>query len=120
VKLMQMMLILLFSLPVFLAHNYSLDSSAITTISALVSVSLLVYCVCALLINLKPGSIRNTLGLATFSILAIYFYAQFLSYYLQGSYFNQQFFFHLNFTFFCSSAGLSASAWSFYILEIEC
>ena len=97
-KLMQMMLILLFSLPVFLAHNYSLDSSAITTISALVSVSLLVYCVCALLINLKPGSIRNTLGLATFSILAIYFYAQFLSYYLQGSYFNQQFFFHLNFT----------------------
>ena len=97
-KLMQMMLILLFSLPVFLAHNYSLDSSSITTISALVSVSLLVYCVCALLINLKPGSIRNTLGLATFSILAIYFYAQFLSYYLQGSYFNQQFFFHLNFT----------------------
>jgi phosphoglycerol transferase len=95
---MQMMLILLFSLPVFLAHNYSLDSSSITTISALVSVSLLVYCVCALLINLKPGSIRNTLGLATFSILAIYFYAQFLSYYLQGSYFNQQFFFHLNFT----------------------
>ena len=97
-KLMQMMLILLFSLPVFLAHNYSLDPSAITTISTLVSVSLLVYCVCALLINLKPGSIRNTLGLATFSVLAIYFYAQFLSYYLQGRYFNQQFFFHSNFT----------------------
>jgi len=95
---MQIILICLFSLPVFLAYNYSLDPSAITTISALISVSLLVYCVCALLINLRPGAIRNTLGLATFSVLAIYFYAQFLSYYLQGSYFNQQFFFHSNFT----------------------
>ena len=97
-KPMQIILICLFSLPVFLAYNYSLDPSAITTISALISVSLLVYCVCALLINLRPGAIRNTLGLATFSVLAIYFYAQFLSYYLQGSYFNQQFFFHSNFT----------------------
>jgi len=95
---MQIILICLFLLPVFLAHNYSLDPSAITTVSALVSVSLLVYCVCALLINLRRGPIRNTLGLAIFSTLAIYFYAQFLSYYLQGSYFNQQFFFHLNFT----------------------
>ena len=97
-KPMQIILICLFSLPVFLAHSYSLDPSAITTLSALISVSLLVYCVCALLINLRRGPIRNTLGLATFSALAIYFYAQFLSYYLQGSYFNQQFFFHSNFT----------------------
>jgi len=98
VKLMQMILIFLFSLPVLLAHNYNLDQSATTTISALISVSLLIYCVSALLINLKRGSIRNILGLATLSALAIYFYAQFLSYYLQGSYFNQQFFFHSNFT----------------------
>ena len=97
-KLMQMILIFLFSLPVLLAHNYNLDQSATTTISALISVSLLIYCVSALLINLKRGSIRNILGLATLSALAIYFYAQFLSYYLQGSYFNQQFFFHSNFT----------------------
>ncbi|MBV56420.1 MAG: hypothetical protein CMQ12_07595 [Gammaproteobacteria bacterium] len=95
---MQMILIFLFSLPVLLAHNYNLDQSATTTISALISVSLLIYCVSALLINLKRGSIRNILGLATLSALAIYFYAQFLSYYLQGSYFNQQFFFHSNFT----------------------
>lgn len=97
-KMMQMVLIFLFSLPVLLAQNYNLVVDTITAITALVSVCLLLYSVCLLLANLEQGSVRNVTGLAGLSVLAIYFYAQFLSYYLQGSYFNQQFFYHSNIT----------------------
>jgi hypothetical protein len=56
----------------------------------------LIYAVCLLLANFERGTSRNITGLTGLSVLAIYFYAQFLSYYLQGSYFNQQFFYHAN------------------------
>jgi hypothetical protein len=96
VKMMQSVLIFLFSLPVLLAQNYSLQTGIITAISALISVCLLIYAVCLLLANFERGTSRNITGLTGLSVLAIYFYAQFLSYYLQGSYFNQQFFYHAN------------------------
>ena len=95
-KMMQSVLIFLFSLPVLLAQNYSLQTGIITAISALISVCLLIYAVCLLLANFERGTSRNITGLTGLSVLAIYFYAQFLSYYLQGSYFNQQFFYHAN------------------------
>jgi len=94
--MMQSVLIFLFSLPVLLAQNYSLQTGIITAISALISVCLLIYAVCLLLANFERGTSRNITGLTGLSVLAIYFYAQFLSYYLQGSYFNQQFFYHAN------------------------
>lgn len=95
-KLMQMIMIFLFSLPVLSAHYFSLEQSPLTTLSALTSVVILFYCLCPLLTNLQRGPVRTIVGLATLSVLAIYFYGQLLSYYLQGSYFNQQFFFHFN------------------------
>jgi len=95
-KLPQIFFLLLFTLPVFGAHYFSLDSSPLALISALLSLCLLIVFLGLLLGRLRPGVLRTCLGLAYITVLALYFFGQFVSYYVQGSYFNQQFYFHLN------------------------
>jgi hypothetical protein len=88
----------LFFMPVALAHYYSLDRSLFSIVSALVSVSLIVLTSTALISRIEHGTLRTTIGFVLIYLLSFYYASQFISYYLQGSYFNQQYFFHFNLT----------------------
>jgi len=94
---MQMFFLFLFSLPVIAAQYYSIEKNAVASVTALASVWLLAFCLGPLFASLKEGKVRTSVGLTVLTALSLYFYAQLLSYYLQGRYFNQQFYFHLNF-----------------------
>jgi hypothetical protein len=95
---MQRIQLLLFFMPVALAHYYSLDRSLLSFLSALVSVSLLVLTSTALISRIELGTVRTIVGLGLIYLLSFYYASQFISYYLQGSYFNQQYLFHFNLT----------------------
>lgn len=95
---MQRSLLALLLIPIALAHYYSVDYSLFALILALVSVSLLVFSCTQLIALIRKPIPRTTVGLVVVYILTLYFAAQFISYYLQGTYFNRQFFFHLNLT----------------------
>lgn len=95
---MQRIQLFLFFIPVALAHYYSLDRSLLSLLSALVSVSLIVLTSTALIGRIEHGTVRTTIGLVLIYLLSFYYASQFISYYLQGSYFNQQYFFHFNLT----------------------
>jgi len=95
---MQKIQLLLFFMPVALAHYYSLDRSLLSVLSALVSVSLIVLASTALISRIQHGTVRTITGLVLLYLLSFYYASQFISYYLQGSYFNQQYLFHLNLT----------------------
>ena len=97
-KSMQRIQLFLFFMPVALAHYYSLDRSLFSIFSALVSVSLIVLTSTALISRIEHGTLRTTLGFVLIYLLSFYYASQFISYYLQGSYFNQQYFFHFNLT----------------------
>ncbi|PCI75374.1 MAG: hypothetical protein COB20_12990 [SAR86 cluster bacterium] len=95
---MQRIQLFLFFMPVALAHYYSIDRSLLSVLSALVSVSLIVLASTALISRIEHGTLRTTIGLVIIYLLSFYYASQFISYYLQGSYFNQQFYFHFNLT----------------------
>ena len=95
---MQRIQLFLFFMPVALAHYYSLDRSLFSIVSALVSVSLIVLTSTALISRIEHGTLRTTLGFVSIYLLSFYYASQFISYYLQGTYFNQQYFFHFNLT----------------------
>lgn len=97
-KSMQRIQLFLFFMPVALAHYYSLDRSLFSIVSALVSVSLIVLTSTALISRIEHGTLRTTLGFVLIYLLSFYYASQFISYYLQGTYFNQQYFFHFNLT----------------------
>lgn len=93
---MQRLLLALFAIPVAFTHYYNLDLTAFTLLSALASVALLLFAATAILSKLQEGALRTTAGLFLIYLFSFYYASQFLSYYLQGSYFNQQYFFHFN------------------------
>ena len=95
---MQRIQLFLFIIPVALAQYYSLDRSLLSVLSAFLSVSLLIIASIALISRIEQGMLRTSIGLAAIYLLSFYYVAQFASYYLQGSYFNPQFYFHFNFT----------------------
>lgn len=95
-KIMQSILLLLLVLPVLAAQYYSLEQSPLGLLSAVLSLAALVLVLSKGLSLLKPGLLRNSAGIILITLLAGYFYGQFVSYYLQGSYFNQQYYFHFN------------------------
>ena len=97
-KSMQRIQLFLFFMPVALAHYYSLDRSLFSIVSALISVSLIVLTSTALISRIKHGTLRTTIGFVSIYLLSFYYASQFISYYLQGTYFNQQYFFHFNLT----------------------
>lgn len=93
---MQRLLLALFAIPVAFTHYYNLDLTAFTLLSALASVTLLLFAATAMLSKLQGDALRTTVGLILIYLFSFYYASQFLSYYLQGSYFNQQYFFHFN------------------------
>ncbi len=93
---MQKIHLFLFLLPVALAHYYAVEQNPVTIVSSLASACLLVLTLSTIVSRIQQGTIRTATGLFLYSLLSIYLAAQFLSYYLQGSYFNQQFYFHFN------------------------
>ncbi len=95
---MQRSLLALLSIPIALAHYYSVNTSLTGIVFAFASVTLLVVAATQLIARIEKPYLRTTIGLAIVYLLTVYFSAQFISYYLQGSYFNQQFFFHLSLT----------------------
>ena len=86
----------LFILPVAAAHYFNLEGSLLTTVSALISVGLWVAFITRASATIANKSLRTAVSLVLATILAFYFFGQFISYYLQGSYYNAQFFFHMN------------------------
>lgn len=96
-RMQQSFLTLLYLYPVLVAHYYSLDSGLLTVVSALISVVLWVLFGFMFLAHIQNILPRRSASLVLFSLLGIYYFAQLLSYYLQGSYFNQQYLFHMNF-----------------------
>jgi len=95
---MQRIQLLLFLVPVALAHYYNLDRSLLSIFSALVSVCVIVFTSTAVISRIENGSVRTIIGLVFIYLLSFYYASQFISYYLQGSYFNQQYLFHFNLT----------------------
>jgi hypothetical protein len=95
---MRYFLALLYALPVILAYGYDTEPNPTQLISALVAVALLVFSLTALLSKIGSQVIRKTLGLSVFTVFSFYFYARLLSFYLQGTGFNDQFWFHFNLT----------------------
>ncbi|MBL4728507.1 MAG: sulfatase-like hydrolase/transferase [Gammaproteobacteria bacterium] len=95
---MQRIQLFFFFMPVALAHYYNLDRSLLSVLSALVSVSLIVLASTALISRIEHRTLKTTTGLVLIYLLSFYYASQFISYYLQGSYFNQQYFFHFNLT----------------------
>ena len=86
----------LFILPVAAAHYFNPDRGLLTTVSAFISVGLWVAFITRASATIANTSLRTALSLVLATILAFYFFGQFISYYLQGSYYNAQFFFHMN------------------------
>ena len=95
---MQKIQLFLFFMPVTLAHYYSLDRSLFSIFSAFVSVTLIVFTSTSLVSRIRQGTFRTTIGFVLIHLLSLYYASQFISYYLQGVYFNQQYFFHFNLT----------------------
>ena len=95
---MQRIQLILFFMPVAGAHYYSLDRGLLSVFFAFVSVSLIVLTTTALISRIEQGTVRTTIGFVLIYLLSFYYASQFLSYYLQGSYFNQQYLFHFNLT----------------------
>lgn len=102
---MQRIQLCLFFMPVALAHYYSLDRSLLCVLSALVSVSLVVLTSTSLISRIQQGTVRTVIGLVLIYLVSFYYASQFISYYLQGSYFNQQYLFHFNLTTLRESFG---------------
>ena len=86
----------LFILPVAAAHYFNLEGSLLTTVSALISVCLWVAFITIASAKIGNKNFRTFVTFLLATILAFYFFGQFISYYLQGSYYNAQFFFHMN------------------------
>ncbi len=90
----------LFILPVAAAHFFNLEGSLLTTVSALISVCLWVAFITIASAKIANKLLRTVVAFVLATILAFYFFGQFISYYLQGSYYNAQFFFHMNLSTF--------------------
>jgi phosphoglycerol transferase len=81
---------------VFLSHSASIDSPVWLAIPGALSVLLLILAVTEIYARTPAGLLRFVVGFLMLTPVAIYLFAQLLSYELQGSYFNQRFFFHFN------------------------
>jgi phosphoglycerol transferase len=81
---------------VFLSHSASIDSPVWFAIPGALSVLLLILVVTEIYARTPTGLLRFAVGFLALTPVAIYLFAQLLSYELQGSYFNQRFFFHFN------------------------
>ncbi len=92
----EVILVALFALPVAAGHFFNLEGRPLTAVSALISACLSVVLITTLSAKIPNQFLRTVASLALASLFAVYYFGLFLSYYLQGSYFNQQFFFHMN------------------------
>ena len=91
VNWMRATLIVLLLIPVLAAHFYSVGQNFLDYLFAITSVCLLIVALSEMLSRLPAGFLRTFIGITALSLFSFYFYAQFLSYYFQGSYFNQEF-----------------------------
>ena len=81
---------------VLAAHRYSLDFSFPVLLSTLAATVLWVVLGALIMSRVANPMLRRCVGLAFFGLLALYYTGQLISFYQQGSYYNAQFFFHLN------------------------
>jgi len=93
---MKFVLILLLALPVIAAQYFNLERSLLGLLTALLSLGLLVVVLLAAPARFRAGPARKAIALSFITLLAAYLFGQFVSYYIQGSYFNRQFYFHMN------------------------
>ena len=94
--MLQAALLALFILPVLGAQYFSTEDNALSLALAVASVILCILAGKAIASRLPSKGAQLTFGLLFFFLLGLYHAARFISYYLQGSYLNAQFFYHLN------------------------
>ncbi len=82
--------------PVLVAHQYNFDGGRGTVASAAISVFLWLVFFAMMTSPIEGQTSRLLVRIFLFTLLGFYFFGQLASYYLQGSYFNRQYFFHLN------------------------
>ncbi len=95
-RLPHYVLCLLLVIPVAIAYYFAVDRSVSVVLQALVSTVLWVVFIYVALTAIRRLIIRRVLALTSYSLLAVYCGGLLLSFYLQGEYFNRQFFFHLD------------------------
>lgn len=95
-RLQQILLTILFMFPVIGAYQFNLEGSFLGLASALISVILWVALGQLLMRMVSQLQLRVTVGIVFYTVLAFYIFGQLISYYLQGTYYNSQYFFHMN------------------------
>lgn len=91
---------------VYLSYQSSLVDPAWHIVPALISGALLIFLFSEIYARFAPGWQRLLGGILLITPIACYLFAQLLSFELQGSYFNQRFFYHFNVTTLVSSWGV--------------
>lgn len=85
-----------FTLPVIASYYYGGIQDPVWIISAFLSILAFAYCVPITMGLVPAGSVRLGAALVFVYCVAVYLFAEYLSYFFQGSYLNRQFFFHFN------------------------
>ncbi|MEX0828432.1 MAG: sulfatase-like hydrolase/transferase, partial [Haliea sp.] len=94
----QVILSLLYALPIVLSFFYETDAGKLPLLNSLLAVTLFIYVFTSLCARIRQQVLRLSVQIGVALLLAVYLYAQLLSYVLQGTFINQQFLFHFNLT----------------------
>ena len=81
----QCLLVVLFLVPVVMAQRYNLEGSPGVYVSAIISLGLWLLFVSMVTGSIQHQAARLLLRVTLLGLLGIYFFGQFVSYYLQGS-----------------------------------
>jgi len=93
---MQLSLAFVLSIPTLLIYyfNFALNHSLMAMVATIFFIFLLTYSLVGLLWKIDSSLARIVSSYTLFTLFAAYLFSVLVSYYLQGSYLNQQFFFH--------------------------
>lgn len=94
----QFTLSLVYALPVVLSLFYVTEAAKLPILSALLAILLFIYSFTALSARIPRPVLRLSVQITVAVVVAVYLYAQLISYILQGTSINQQFLFHFNLT----------------------
>lgn len=108
-QLFRIILTVLLSVPTALIYyfDFSLDHNLLTLASTLLFIAVISYTLTSLLRRLRHSFIRNLSAFSLFTVFALYLFMVLISYYLQGGYLNQRFFFHFRFSSITEAWGIA-------------
>ncbi len=106
----------LIAVPLLLAALYAQQPLSLTMLTTAVSAMLVAACFCIVLPQLQNSALNVIVTLVLLWMFGNYLFANFISFYLQGSGLNQQFFFHFNLTTLTETWGVYWPLSCLYIL----